>query len=61
MENTICPNCKSSKFYYKYINCQDIILCQKCGFWDYYICEDSLGLSDLNEDKEKDNHLVDSD
>lgn len=61
MNNVCCPVCGSLKYWPKYVNYQEIILCNSCGYWNSCTVEDSLGLSDLNEDKEKDNHLVDSD
>ena len=49
MENVLCPNCKNPKYYYKYINCKEITICSLCGYWDYFICDDELGLLDLPE------------
>jgi len=51
MEDTPCPKCGDIRFYYKYINYKEILLCSKCGYYDYFVCEDELGLSDLEDDK----------
>lgn len=51
----ICPNCGHERFWPKYINNMDITICSKCGHWIPLICEDLLGLLDLeDENSEKD-------
>ena len=52
MENTICPKCGENKYYWKYVNYKEILLCGKCGYFDYFICEDELGLMDLEDKKQ---------
>ena len=61
MENTICPKCGEVNVYWpRYINFKEIVLCNKCGYFDYIVYNDEIGLSDI-EDIEKNNHRVDCD
>lgn len=35
-----CPKCKSENYFYVYINNQEIVLCRRCGYWEYMSFDD---------------------
>ena len=52
-KNVVCPICGCLKYYYKFIDYKEIILCSSCGYWDHYNTEVELELPN--------NHKVDND
>ncbi|KLU67695.1 hypothetical protein DEAC_c00990 [Desulfosporosinus acididurans] len=40
-----CPKCNSNKYYYTYINEQEIVLCRSCGYWESMSLDDWEKLS----------------
>lgn len=52
--NIVCPVCGCLKYYYKFINCKEIVLCNNCGYWEPNNIGSGLELLDNN-------HKVDND
>ena len=51
MENTICPKCGEPYYWPRYINFKEILLCKKCGYFDYVVHNDEIGLLDIGDDE----------